>query len=83
MARLSWGFGFRVDVDQDKDARYTEVLSAQRIPEICENDVVTAHDTVWSAFSGGEPTKPYAVFLSGWRDNVDDTFDIQTSYGTD
>jgi hypothetical protein len=65
----TWNFAFRVSETQDKDARYEQVRGIANIPPTCEDDVTEAHDQVWDNFTtNGEPTKPYAVYLSGWRE---------------
>ncbi len=70
---LVWQCAFRVSETQDKDVRYSEVLSGVVIPDECVNDVQDAHDEVWAILVPNEPTKPYAVYLSGTRDGQDVT----------
>lgn len=65
----SWSVSFRVSQTQDRDTRYAEVLAGTTIPEGCTDDQQAAHDSVWAAMdANGEPAKPYAIYMSGWRE---------------
>ncbi len=76
----TWELSFRVGTTQDKDTRYAEVYSSVFIPDSCLADVQAAHDSVWSGFATeGEPAKPYAVYMSGWRDESAGTSDYTTN----
>lgn len=72
-----WQLSFRVGEGQDKDDRYDEVLAGKTIPPNCVEDVQAAHDEVWEVLDVNEPTKPYAVYMSGTRDGEEVTINTR------
>lgn len=64
-----WDVSFRVSPSQDRLTRYNQVRSTAIIPADCLDDEATAHQQIEDNITAnGEPTKPYAVYTQGWRD---------------
>jgi hypothetical protein len=75
MVALFWEVSFRVSASQDRLTRYGQVKTAHPVPVECVDDEAQAHQQIEDLITAnGEPTKPYAVYTQGWRDDVDFSF---------